>query len=261
MNTHLLVLGVLLCLMAVDARHFGEQADQVSTDDDQAHVVKARESGDRHRRKRYHINYGYDYQPPANPFYPPYRRESYDRNPDLLPEIYRLLDEISAYVRRPQPPPPQPIYIPYAVPYPICNCPAATPTAKPNITNRFPEMDDSNQNWGLVDEGTQEEEGDGSRPLSFTPITPKRPLKRPQVNLEHGTQHGREAAASPSIQARVPVMCDVFSLSCCGNGSPAQQRECLISNGCPETYDNGRGCSQERLLKIIDAYSKAYAPV
>ncbi|KAI5631039.1 hypothetical protein NE865_16247 [Phthorimaea operculella] len=255
MNTHLFLLGLLLCLAAVTARHT-DPVENSETEPNNNGNNRAKGNG--HRRKRYHMSYGYDYQPPATPFYYPPRRESNDRNQDLLPEIYRLLDEISNYIRRPPPPPqPQPIYIPYPVPYPMCNCEANNNVnkkmEKPTITSRFPDMDDTNQNWGIIDDSTTEDEGDGARPLSFVPIQSKRPMKRPPVALEHGTQHAR-------APAHIPNMCDVFSLSCC-SGDASQQKRCFTEAGCADTFAKGNACEQERLFKIIDEYSKAYAPV
>ncbi|KAJ2951959.1 hypothetical protein O0L34_g4218 [Tuta absoluta] len=257
MNTHLFLFGLLLCLAAVTARH--TDPVEISDTEPSSNSGNNKAKGHGHRRKRYHMSYGYDYQPPAIPFYSPPRRESHDRNQDLLPEIYRLLDEISNYIRRPPPPPqPQPIYIPYPVPYPMCNCETNNnkKSSKPTITSRFPDMDDTNQNWGIIDESSTEDEGDGSRPLSFVPIQPKRPLNRPQIALDHGTQHAR----APAAPAKVPDMCDVFSLSCCSGDAP-QQKRCFTEAGCADTFAKGNACDQERLLKIIEEYSKAYAPV
>lgn len=200
MKSLAILVGLALCLVAVHARHYTDRLEnEKRADDDSDNVESGKNyrSQMRHRRKRWQMNYGYDYPPqPPNPYF--LERRDYDRNQELIPQIWRLLDEISAYVKRPPPPPvPQPIYVPYPVPYPLpqnCNCNAQAP----NITNRFPELEDVRQNWGIVtsQEADAIDDGnDGSRPISFEPIKPKRPMQRPQPEVEHGTN---EAATTVS---------------------------------------------------------------
>ncbi|KAM3469679.1 hypothetical protein MY8738_010028 [Beauveria namnaoensis] len=51
---------------------------------------------------------------------------------------------------------------------------------------------DTNRNWGLVfdEEEDLEEEGDGSRPISFDPIKPKVPSARPAAPVEDEDEEG-----------------------------------------------------------------------
>lgn len=210
MNTLALVLGLLLCLAMVNCRSFDDrrESDPISEVDDEGH--KSHVAG-RHRRRRWQMNYGYDYSMP--PYYP--ERREYDRNQqDLLPKIVRLLEEISVYVKRPQPPPPppQPIYIPYPVPYPVIQyAPCATNGGKlPNITTRFPNFEDTNQNWGFTAEEETPLEGDGSRPLSFDPIKPPRPLTRPAPPVDHGSV---QSNAVSSLYNRVAMIMNILFYS------------------------------------------------
>lgn len=197
MNTYTILFGVLLYLAVVNARHFAERSDTESTADDKdGHTDSAKRvhgvGQSRHKRRSWQMNYGYEYPQPPIPFNTD--RRDYDTQQNLMPQILRLLDEISAYVRRPpQPLPPQPIYVPYPVPYPVqqnCRCETKPTNQKPSIENRFPVMDDTNQNWGFVDnndETDEEDENDGSRPISFNPIVPARPGRRPAPKLDHGS--------------------------------------------------------------------------
>lgn len=200
MNTLTLLLGVLLCLVVVYARRLEERtdADPFSDVADQNDGLRKHGADQtRHRRRRWQMNYGYDYPLPPNYNYNYPDRRDYDRNQqDLLPQIIKLLEEIAVYVKRPPPPPPppQPIYIPYPVPYPVFqNAPCSDKDMKkPNISTRFPEMEDTNQNWGFVtsNEDNSDDTNDGARPISFDPIKPVRPLKRPTPKVEHGSFQG-----------------------------------------------------------------------
>lgn len=197
MNTLIALLIVSICMGEVYPRQFldeGNDPDLLSSDQKDG-VRKHSSEVNRHRRRRWQANYGaYDYALQAPHYYP--ERRDYDRNQqDLLPQIVKLLEEISAYVKRPQlpPPPPQPIYIPYPVVYPIpkfspCSENSENTTKKPSIHNRFPVMEDTNQNWGFViDKDDETDDFSNGRPISFDPIKPIRPMKRPAPKVEHGS--------------------------------------------------------------------------
>lgn len=82
-----------------------------------------------------------------------------------------------------------------------------------------------------------------------------------QINLLTSIYNFQAPTPSPiSVQGRIPSMCDVFSLSCC-SGTRSQQRQCFTNVGCSMTYQNGKACEQDRVLAIIEAYSKAYSPI
>ncbi|KGQ02607.1 hypothetical protein BBAD15_g12180 [Beauveria bassiana D1-5] len=60
---------------------------------------------------------------------------------------------------------------------------------------------DTNRNWGpvfdeeedLEEVEDEDEEGDGSRPISFEPIKPSRPNSRPLPPVEHGSEQAGSA--------------------------------------------------------------------
>lgn len=196
--------GILICFVVVSARHHGERpSDEIEQDD---HSLKIEDTAQkkrsdasnpaRHRRKRWQMNYGYNYPPPDQSFYEPNRRDYDNKNQEYLPQIYRLLEEISAYVKRPAAVlPPQPIYVPYPIHVPvpqICECKSNKKPQVPDITNRWPIMEDPNQNWGFEDKEKGKTpdvdyEDDNTRPISFTPVKAEHPLSRKQPNVEHGS--------------------------------------------------------------------------
>lgn len=196
MNKLLLLFGVLICLVAVSARHNVDQtADEVSDDQDILNL-KPRERRSGHRKRRWQSSYGYDYPQPS--FYYPERRD--DRNnQETIQNIYRLLEDISSYLRRipPPPPPPQPIYIPYPVAVTTkvsCTPQSKTPqnSSDPDVgpRNTFTDSMDQNRNWGIVapqpiDVGNG---NDGARPISFVPLVPRQFMSRPAPEVEHGSQ-------------------------------------------------------------------------
>lgn len=192
MDTLVLLVGVLLCLTVVSSRTLEEKldSDSLSLSDLEPQMPKRHVQESRHRKRRWQSNYGYDYPGPIPSYYP--ERRDYDRQ-DLLPKIVKLLEEISYNLRRPQgPPPPQsPIYIPYPVPYYVPQYLPCAPTSgnNPNITSRFPFMEDTNQNWGIVVNKKDKvpRPGNGVRPISFDPIRPPSTMMRPTPDVEHGS--------------------------------------------------------------------------
>lgn len=195
MNTFALLLGVLLCFATVNCRSFddGREADLMSEVENENHNTHL---AGRHRRRRHGWQMHYGYNNPMPSYYP--ERTDYDYNQqDLLPKIVRLLEEIAVNVKKPQPPPPppQPIYIP--VPYPVIQCTPCAATVEKNtskvnvsIETRSGCKEDSDQNRGNASEDDTEDnslEGDGIRPISFEPIKPSRPMKRPAPSVDHGS--------------------------------------------------------------------------
>ena len=189
------LLVVIICIGEVYPRHVLEEINdpELQTSDHNDGIRKHTSDQNRHRRRRWQANYdAYNYPLPPQHYYP--ERRDYDRNQqDHYLQIVKLLEEISAYVRRPQPPAiPQPIYIPYPVPYPVPQYAACSEntTKKPSIHTRFPVMEDTNQNWGFViNKDDETDDLDGSRPISFDPIQPVRPMKRPPPQVEHGSAY------------------------------------------------------------------------
>ncbi|XP_075971803.1 uncharacterized protein LOC142973716 [Anticarsia gemmatalis] len=195
-------------------------------------------STDSPRQKRYYNPYGYGF-PPINPvIYPNYNRRDEFTNPgnfgyeDPLIQIHRRVQEIADIVR--QPPPPQiphvPIFYPVLfIPQFDCRCnptnaqPSETTPGSPNVTSRFPDMEDERQNWGFVvnnnngnnNNNEDDDEEDYSRPISFDPIKLDRPNARPPPPVEHGTvqddasgsrnpQQGNNEPRPPSQNAGPP---------------------------------------------------------
>lgn len=273
MNKLILLFGVLICFMAVNARHYADRrADEES--DDQG-TLKPREHGPG-RKRRWQSSYGYEYQAPSY-YYPERRDERY--NQETIQHIYRLLEDISSYLRRmpPPTPPPQPIYIPYPVALPTqVTCKTPENSTNPDLTrrNQFTDNMDQNRNWGIV--APQEEdygnEFDGARPISFNPFVPRQLMKRPAPEVEHGSKqssHVTEAphfAPAPAAQSSasratpvIPGMCNAAILSCCGI-SGDQQRQCFDNVGCVDNY-NDSTCTTDSIQKAIDSFRTAYAPI
>ncbi|XP_011566504.3 uncharacterized protein LOC105396217 [Plutella xylostella] len=258
MNTvRALLFAFLLCVVSVSGRHHGSDAGEVGAREEPAEAGRrAREGHLRRRRKRWQAGFGgYEYHQPAIPFYENERRDHYNQQ-DLQLQIFRLLDELTAYVRRP-PPPPQPIYIPYPVPYAIpqtCQCgPSGNNSAVPGLPNRFPEMADPNQNWGQVAVDSDSDEK-YDRPISFVPITPD-PLD--QVPFATSAPASRPLA----VPAKNPGACDAAVVSCCRpNYSPEKQLQCFRSLRCGASFTQN-SCSGKSVKSVLELFAKAYAPV
>ncbi|KAF9810790.1 hypothetical protein SFRURICE_014388 [Spodoptera frugiperda] len=276
MNTFVLLFGLSICMVGVYARHIEDHiSDSASLSPDQNDGIRKHGSESRHRRRRWQMNYGYDYSLPPTHSYYPERREYDNRNQqqDLLPQIVKLLEEIATYVKRPAAPAaPQPVYIPYPVPYlvPQYGSCSDNATKKPSIHTRFPEMEDTNQNWGFVtnkDDDT-DDLSDAGRPISFEPLKPLRPMKRPSPKVEHGSsQADSKQPSTPAPQfndqpgsLRTPSMCNAAILSCCADDK-AQQRVCFNGFGCGVSYDNGNACSDESISAALESFKSAYSPV
>ncbi|KAI5631040.1 hypothetical protein NE865_16248 [Phthorimaea operculella] len=246
------------------------------------------------RQKRFY-NYGsYGFAPinpvpfPGYPSNDPYQNTFSE---DPLQQIYRRLQDIAGVIRtqskfnQPPPPPPFPILFPVVfVPQVGCGCTpnqGATPKPKPNgtdfdIENRFPDMEDTNQNWGIVVNQNDTEVDDGededfTRPISFQPIRPNRTMTRPPPAVDHGSnQEGRDpmrttttmspaAAAPPAASASAPTrptVCDAAVLSCCHQAQVTY--ECFVANGCPDPTAYGNPCEAQTILQVINRFSRFY---
>lgn len=129
------------------------------------------------------------------PIYGRHQQWQYERREerDLLPEILRLLQDITDQLRRPPPPPPPPIYVPYPIQYPTpvyCKCGDRSVV---NISSRWPEMEDKRQNWGYDDTDEVEEDyGINARPIDFSRVPPPSSTSRPPPKVNHGTQQGEQ---------------------------------------------------------------------
>ncbi|KAI8424298.1 hypothetical protein MSG28_002848 [Choristoneura fumiferana] len=177
---------------------------------------------------------------------------------DLLPQIHRLLEDLSDYIRRPPPPPQQPIYIPYPIQLPApqcCKCCKTEPNP-PNVTTRWPDMEDKRQNWGYDDTDEVEENyGINARPIDFNRIPPPSSTARTPPKVNHGTEQG---AQSPTRKLR---RCDAPVLSCCNsNDSRQQQQKCFALSGCGDYFEQQDVCSAEHVQEVFDIIMAAYSP-
>lgn len=160
----------------------------------------------------------------------------------------------------------------------------------PDITNRQPVLEDERQNWGVVSDDTnnqdisnnEEDDGDGSRPISFEPIRPIRPMNRPPPPVEHGSEQvdvnagttttttsrptspqGRPAQApSQPPQApgnsdlQPPSNCDSAILRCCL--LPQVTYDCFALQGCPDPSSYGYPCDNGVISRVIDRFLRFY---
>ncbi|XP_052749403.1 uncharacterized protein LOC113515470 isoform X2 [Galleria mellonella] len=257
------------------------------------------------RQKRWYNFYGFSSLNPT--LYPSYgkRDDSFNSgygSEDPLVEIHRRLQVLSDVVRQPAPSLPSfapnhfPFYLPvFYIPQVGCDCsttqdeniPTNTPDNKnntsPNIENRFPEMDDERQNWGVVNETGQatdnqeEDDDDGARPISFEPIKPDRPMDRPAPPVEHGSSQGtvndsvttttrpfenpttlnpvqNPSTVNPFPEA--PSACDGAVLSCCHQLQVTY--DCFALQGCPDPTAYGNPCDSNVILRVIDRFQRFY---
>ncbi|XP_045447076.1 uncharacterized protein LOC123655309 [Melitaea cinxia] len=189
MKTLVFLLPLLYLVSARNLHDLSEDQDVEGTDEhDLLKNIKDSSSNlMRHRRKSRQSFYG------NSPYYYDNTVRDYLHNQDeMLNRIVRLLDELSIYVRRPPAPPPQPqiIYIPYPVPYPVPQYRKCLQTPpKVNFTDRLPDLEDPNMNWGLVPVEVEDDDddNDGSRPVSFDPVKTDEPVPAPPP-VEHGSQ-------------------------------------------------------------------------
>lgn len=268
MKSLLVFLVLALFAIAVQARHYTDkiETDKHKEDDLTQNADSGRDSRDgqmRHRRKRYNynLNYGHDYPPP--PYY--IDRREYDRNQELMPQIWRLLDEISAFVRRPPPQPlPQVVYVPYPVPYPFaqkcqCNAQSTNVTAE----TRFPTLEDPNQNWGFTNTNQNEEDDgtDGSRPISLEPIRPQIVTERPQKEVDHGSEQETTTSNERTPNTlRGTKTCNAAILTCCNEEFMSDRKGCFTRIGCAMTFAKGNGCSKQSIAAAIEAFRREYSP-
>ncbi|XP_038222963.1 uncharacterized protein LOC119840424 [Zerene cesonia] len=257
----LLIFIGIICVLTIEARNVQEpEADSTNDDSEEnallKHIKEHASSQMRHKRRSRQSHYDY-----WNPYqYDNFRRESDRRQDDMLAQIFRQLEELSAYVKRPPPPP---IYIPYPVIYSVpqyrpCNC----KPSKTNVTfpDRLPEMEDENQNWGPVPEDAPEEgfdnDDDGTRPIILKPIGTNRPSQANQPPLEHGSsQAGIDTTTRASV--KMPGMCQAAVLFCC---NLEQQQKCFEKYGCQKSYRSGQACRLEVIKRVIADFTEAYSP-
>lgn len=259
------------------------------------------------RQKRFFNYYGYGF-PPMNPVIYPNRDDQYGQYgyEDPIVQIQRRLQDIAAIARtsnynlnvQPFPFGGQfPILFPVIfIPYVNCGCtpnqPPDNQTQVPNengtypdLSTRFPQMEDENQNWGVFVNGTEvtdNQEEDFTRPISFVPVLPDRPTSRPPPAVEHGSSQagsgGTNNQAStttttttirpepnpprpiqnrpPSASLDPPSACDGAILSCCHQ--PQVTYDCFAVAGCPDPTSYGNPCEVDVILRVINRFQMYY---
>ncbi|XP_045520014.1 uncharacterized protein LOC123711455 [Pieris brassicae] len=246
--------------------------------------VKENKPGQREKRFYNYFDYNNDFN--INPDFPiPLRQNIQRREPynsfgnygsqDPLDLILTKLQEI-ARDRTYLPPRtitvPVPTYIPVLyVPKVTCDCTSNDATKKPSPVNnktmpdfpdRFSPMDDT-QNSDSSEDYTEDE---GSRPLSFNPVTLEEPLSKPPPPLEHGSVQAGLEPAMPEVTTRNPVTqekdvtdsskdsspptpCEKASVSCCLQ--PTVNYGCFRSYGCNDLAYFKNGCVLDFMLPAI----------
>ncbi|CAG4993759.1 unnamed protein product [Parnassius apollo] len=274
MKVSVLVLALLLFVAISNARPNLSQSDSSIFEDEKeeesGYVERNQEYDGRRRRTRHsrQIFYGYDYPWPSS-------YESH-KNLRLLEEILfqvkKLTEEVSGSLKRQQAgyTPPQPIYIPYPVYIPALGSKCFDGVNNnlsnvPDTDSRFPVIFDKNQIWG-IDQGentVDNDDSDGTRPISLEPVNSNRPQGRPIPSVEHGSsQAGDVTTAAPTLAkspAREPGICEAAILSCC-RFRDLKQKECFTEYGCVKTYSTGVACSPKAIQAVIQNFKNAYAP-
>ncbi|XP_026497020.2 uncharacterized protein LOC113401354 [Vanessa tameamea] len=260
------------------------------------------ESENNQRQKRFYDYPGFGYPPFGLPPSFPYlgqshyskRDESQNTGDygteDALKLIFNRLQGILSDVRHQTQPPPQqssiPAFIPVLfIPHAGCSCTTNSQvpsrpvngndhrksdqeTTTPALPNRFPDFEDTQQNWGIVsgNESNVNVEGDGNRPVSFDPIIPQTPIDIPVPPVEHGSvQAGAEPQPIPTttlgpIASRpakggsrapyiTPSICDGAVVSCCLR--PQITPNCFALQGCPDPSRYGNPCDPEVVLNVV----------
>ncbi|XP_063377356.1 uncharacterized protein LOC134664572 [Cydia fagiglandana] len=253
------------------------------------------------RQKRWYDFGGFAGVPPLiTPAYPTFVKRDdslstgvYGLVDDPLSHVYRRLHDIASVARQPAFPPSFPssfpIYLPVLyLPQP-CNCnQQPKPTNNQNgsqpdsINNRFPDMEDTRQNWGYVvnDDEDNDDGQDVRRPINFDVIRPNNTVTRRPPPVEHGTVQGDGTLNSippgappttfrPSTTRRppqnapkevstnqLPTNCDAAVLSCCHR--PEITFECFTTQGCPDVGSYGNPCEPNVILRVIERFQRFY---
>lgn len=327
---HNVVLGILILQMYVHAapndvsnvediaeieqteRKLDLEPKEIESDSNSSDHTVTEATDSTQRQKRWYNPYGYGF-PPINPLiYPGFNKRDEGPNTgfyggeDPIAQIHRRIQEIANIVRQPPPPPPPhiPIFYPVLfIPSGDCRCTEnttpgsnTTPTdsdqATPTIANRWPVMEDERQNWGLIVNETDIDDGqEFSRPISFDPIRLNRPA-RPPPPVEHGSvqsdsnnSQGQSQTTAASFQAPAPPpqnappslnrpenstpsqnrpgvglappsRCDGAILTCCHQ--PQVVYDCFAIQGCPDFTAYGNPCDSSLILRVIEKFQTFY---
>ncbi|XP_022130749.2 uncharacterized protein LOC111004170 [Pieris rapae] len=241
--------------------------------------VKENKSGQREKRFYNYLDYNNDFN--INQDFPiPFRQNIQRREPynsfgnygsqDPFELILRKLQEI-ARDRTYLPPRtitiPVPTYIPVLyVPQVTCDCTSKDETRKPLPVNNktMPDFPDRFSPIDNTDSSEDYTEDEGSRPLSFNPVSLEEPLSKPPPPVEHGSVQAGLEPAMPELITRNPVThekddssqdsspptpCEKASVSCCLQ--PTINYACFTSYGCKDYAYFKNGCVLDNMLPAI----------
>ncbi|CAH2071093.1 unnamed protein product, partial [Iphiclides podalirius] len=242
------------------------------------------------RQKRWYDNIPYNYPPP---FYRPYDTSS-ELESSLLYIRSSLEDILRTAKSTPPPPPPSfyPVFVPIYIPQVACGCnpnnneepttkapeqPAVTEAPKnetvPGLHDRFPEMEDDRQNWGLLINNTvsdYDDDDDGSRPISLGTIAVNDNNGVPAPSVDHGSVQAdinnlatqeltslSPPRVLPSTVDPLKRICDDAVLSCCLG--PEKSFRCIQSRGCQDKDLRDTPCDPQRILATITRLQSYYS--
>ncbi|OWR52001.1 hypothetical protein KGM_208859 [Danaus plexippus plexippus] len=192
-----------------------------------------------------------------NPFN--YDRREYSCNCDeSIRKLLSIVEELASRAKNPPSPPPPPsiqvVYIPYQVPENIKG------VLEKNMSVGFRiDVDDKNRIWpnNPREVSAEDEENDGSRPISFKPVSPKRPTSKPPP-FDHGSkQEGIQTTTPVSIKKH--TLCEGAILTCCGLKNE-ERSECFTSYKCLKNYDLEQACHPQVVAAVLDKFQKLYGP-
>ncbi|XP_061377642.1 uncharacterized protein LOC116766659 [Danaus plexippus] len=290
MRYHFIVLSIIFyVLMRADGRNLDKHETNSKLDDNSAtHVHNKIERQSRYRRQSFNGNYpdnmrlyrniGLDdyltdmtfsirdiaaslnhltRNNQYNPFN--YDRREYSCNCDeSIRKLLSIVEELASRAKNPPSPPPPPsiqvVYIPYQVPDNIKG------VLEKNMSVGFRiDVDDKNRIWpnNPREASAEDEENDGSRPISFKTVSPKRPTSKPPP-FDHGSkQEGIQTTTPVSIKKH--TLCEGAILTCCGLKNE-ERSECFTSYKCLKNYDLEQACHPQVVAAVLDKFQKLYGP-
>ncbi|CAG9559732.1 unnamed protein product [Danaus chrysippus] len=190
-----------------------------------------------------------------NPFN--YDRREYSCNcEESIRKLLSIVEELASRTKNPPAPSPiQVVYIPYPVPVNIKGI-------QENVSVGFRSivLDDPNRVWldSPKEVSAEDEDDDGKRPVSFKPISPKRPTSKPP-QFEHGSKQERIQTTTPRSFKKHTV-CEGAVLSCCGLENE-ERSECFASYKCLKNYDLKQACHPKAIEMVLNKFKKIYGPV
>ncbi|XP_034829882.1 uncharacterized protein [Maniola hyperantus] len=271
MKRIVVLLAIIFYVTMVRGRNLNDdnlESEDIDDGHQDKHVRDHTNSQMRHRRRprQSYYNHFSSYNP-YDDFYGRRRDDRRDyssrQQEELLSRILEQIEELSIHIKKAQSPPPAPppqiIYVP--LPYPVPQCINPTKPFTPNLTDRWNNMNDKNQNWGLIpgNLGMDNDDGsDGSRPINLDPVVSDEPTVKPPP-VEHGSSQAGMTTARPNFSE--PGRCKAAILVCCQDTSDREKQQCFANYGCNKTYSLARSCDPNVLKRVIAEFAEAYAPI